>query len=125
MPGISAPTAHNLRSGGLLLASGDVGNADTRSREAPGHRIRGSESSLKILFKLPRSKAEILYAAIAPEAADIPSRRAAVNLKLEDEALILEIKARDLVALRAALNSFLRFIDASLNVIDFVSSEAR
>ena len=107
------------------MASGDVGNADTRSREAPGHRIRGSESSLKILFKLPRSKAEILYAAIAPEAADIPSRRAAVNLKLEDEALILEIKARDLVALRAALNSFLRFIDASLNVIDLVSSEAR
>ncbi len=98
---------------------------DTRSPEAPGRRLQGSNSSLKIFFRLPKSKAKILYEAIAPEAADIPSRRAVVNLRIIDEGLILEIEARDLVALRAALNSFLRFIDASLSVMNLVSSRDR
>lgn len=94
---------------------------DTRSREGLGRPPQENSCSLRVFFRLPESVAEILCGAIAPEAADIPSRRAAVKLGIVEGGLILEIEARDPVALRAALNSFLRFIDASLNVVSIVS----
>lgn len=76
---------------------------------------------MRIFFKLPDTKSRILYGAVSPEAADVPSRRALVRLELVEGGLILRIEARDLVALRAALNSFLRFIDASLGALEVAS----
>lgn len=99
-------------------------NAEAHSREGAKLGLEGSSGSLKVFLKLPRSEAEILRAAIAPEAKDMPSRRAVVKLKVDEDGLTVEIDARDLVALRAALNSFLRFIDAALNAVRAVSEKA-
>lgn len=63
---------------------------------------------------LKPDEARILYHAILPEIRDIPSKRASARLELFDDHVRLEISASDLVALRAALNSFLRFIDSVL-----------
>ena len=70
-----------------------------------------------MIFHLPRDYARILYSSIAPEIEDIPSRRTSVSMTLVGDDLSLRIRASDLVALRAALNSFLRFIDSILEAL--------
>lgn len=99
------------------MESGDAGNADIRSREELGRRLLESKFEARIVFHLPRDYAEIIYSSITPEVEDIPSRRTSVNMKLIDEGLSMRIKASDPVALRAALNSFLRFIDSILETL--------
>jgi len=103
--------------GGSRLGSGSAGNADTHSLEEHGPRSRRSSFRAEIIFKLPRDESEIIFSAISPETRDVPSRRVSVNIKLIDDGLALRIEAMDLVALRAALNSFIRFIDSTLSVI--------
>jgi len=99
------------------LVSGDVGSVDTRSREEPGRRPPESRFEARIRFHLPRDEAEILYSSIIPEVEDIPSRRTSVSMALTEDGLNLVIRASDPVALRAALNSFLRFIDSILETL--------
>ena len=99
------------------MGSGDVGSADTRSREELGRQLPESRFEAKIRFHLPRDEAEILYSSIIPEAKDIPSKRTSVSMTLTEDGLNLMIKASDPVALRAALNSFLRFIDSILETL--------
>ena len=102
--------------------SGAVGNADTHSREEHGrHSQSDKKFKLRIVFKLREDEAETLYHAILPETLDVPSRRVSVSLSLETGMLALEIRAVDLIALRAALNSFLRFIDSTLQSIRLLS----
>jgi len=104
------------------LGSGDVGSVDTRSREELGRRLPESRFEAKIRFHLPRDEAEILYSSIIPEAKDIPSKRTSVSMTLTEDGLNLMIKASDPVALRAALNSFLRFIDSILEMLHELDS---
>ncbi len=53
--------------------------------------------------------AESVYGAIAPEAGrDIPRTRTSASF--EDGRMVLRVEATDLSALRAALNSYLRWI---------------
>ncbi|RLG04196.1 MAG: hypothetical protein DRN61_03560 [Thaumarchaeota archaeon] len=79
------------------------------------------EFRLTAVIHLDVDRAEILYHAILPEVRDIPSRRVSADLSVEDGKLILSISAADLVALRAALNSFLRFISSTLQTLEAVS----
>jgi len=104
------------------LGSGDVGSVDTRSREELGRQLPESRFEAKIRFHLPRDEAEILYSSIIPEVKDIPSKRTSVSMALTEDGLNLMIKASDPVALRAALNSFLRFIDSILEMLHELDS---
>jgi len=74
-------------------------------------------------LKIPGRRARIIYQAIAPEAETLPSRRASVSLQADEETLVLRIDARDLVALRAAVNSFLRFVNSILETLDLVGED--
>ena len=76
---------------------------------------------LTVIIHLDANRAEILYHAILPEVRDIPSRRVSADLRMEGGKLILSISAADLVALRAAVNSFLRFISSALQTLEAVS----
>lgn len=76
---------------------------------------------LTVVIRLDVDRAEILYRAILPEIRDIPSRRVSADLRMEGGKLILSISAVDLVALRAALNSFLRFISSTLQILEAIS----
>ena len=72
---------------------------------------------LNVFLHLREEEARIIYRAILPEVKDVPSRRTSVNLELTKDGIMLSISAADPVALRAASNSFLRFIDSVLRSI--------
>ncbi len=94
---------------------------DTSSREVPGHLSQRSRALAEIMMHLPPDEREILYKSILIEAESIPSRRTKVEIEAIEEGLRLVIYADDIVSLRAALNSFLRFIDSSLKTIRIIS----
>ncbi|MCF3652586.1 MAG: CTAG/PCC1 family protein [Aigarchaeota archaeon] len=101
----------------MQSGSGAAENAATHSREEPGHHSQRSRFEAEIILHLSKQEAETIYRALLPEARDIPSRRVSVEVGVEGEKLILRAYAMDPVALRAALNSFIRFIDACLQSI--------
>ncbi|MEM2242425.1 MAG: KEOPS complex subunit Pcc1 [Candidatus Bathyarchaeia archaeon] len=76
-----------------------------------------------IRLKIPhKERLEIVYQALAPEAAKPATTRSRAQLKIEDESLILAVEARDTVALRAALNAYLRWIACLYNVLSVLDS---
>jgi tRNA threonylcarbamoyladenosine modification (KEOPS) complex Pcc1 subunit len=71
-----------------------------------------------VRLKLPSKKVrEIVYRALMPEAAKPATTRSKADLKIENTFLVLAVEARDTVALRAALNAYLRWISAVCNVL--------
>lgn len=63
-------------------------------------------------------QAGIVMKALEPEINSSPSERATVKLNLNGKILHVDITASDTTALRAAVNSYLRWITLSLDVID-------
>ena len=96
---------------------------DTPLREEPGRRRRRGSFEAEIVLHLSGEEAEILAKAVRPEAEDIPSKRVSVEIEALDEELRLRVAAVDLTALRAALNSFIRFLDSALTSMRRVSSQ--
>jgi tRNA threonylcarbamoyladenosine modification (KEOPS) complex Pcc1 subunit len=68
-----------------------------------------SEKQLKTLFD-----------ALAPEAEKPVGTRARAVVAREGNFFILKVEARDTVALRAALNAYLRWIGSAVNVLEVV-----
>jgi len=61
------------------------------------------------VLRLSTPDAATVYGALSPEAGrDIP--RTKVRASMEDGSMVLKVEATDLPALRAALNSYLRWI---------------
>ncbi len=65
--------------------------------------------------------AETVYRSILPETVKTAGFRSRTSLRRNGRVLELVIKARDVVALRAASNSFLRFLGVALKTIDVVA----
>lgn len=63
------------------------------------------------------NQANIILKALKPEINSSPSQRATVELSLKNKILDVSIKASDATSLRAAVNSYLRWIMLSLDVI--------
>ncbi|NLE04152.1 MAG: hypothetical protein GX638_05025 [Crenarchaeota archaeon] len=61
-----------------------------------------------------------LIAALTPEIQKQISPRSKVNLSQNDQFLLLNINAQDTIALRAALNSYLRWINSTLNILEII-----
>ncbi|MEM3617951.1 MAG: KEOPS complex subunit Pcc1 [Candidatus Bathyarchaeia archaeon] len=71
-----------------------------------------------IRLKLPSKRdLKIVYRALMPETAKPATTRSKANLKIENAFLVLAVEARDTVALRAALNAYLRWISAVCGVL--------
>ena len=62
-----------------------------------------------------------LIDALTPEVQKQISTRSTVDLSSEKQALLLKVEAKDTVALRAALNSYLRWISSTLNVLEVIT----
>lgn len=60
---------------------------------------------------------ETVFKALEPEVRKSPTMRSRAFLEKEDTFLILKIEANDTVALRAAVNAYLRWIDSIRNVL--------
>lgn len=62
--------------------------------------------------------ADPIFKALKPETLSLPSRRVAVTIDRSENKLVLEFKAKDLTALRAALNSYLHWFSAIQKTLD-------
>ena len=62
-------------------------------------------------------EAEVILKSLEPEIASAPSQRSSTNLKQMNNILKMEICATDVTSLRAAINSYLRWIRLSYDVI--------
>jgi tRNA threonylcarbamoyladenosine modification (KEOPS) complex Pcc1 subunit len=71
-------------------------------------------------LKIPERNLEIVYKALMPETAKPATARSKANLKIENNFLILTIEAKDTVALRAALNAYLRWVSAVCSVLSIL-----
>jgi tRNA threonylcarbamoyladenosine modification (KEOPS) complex Pcc1 subunit len=82
----------------------------------------------KAFVRLPLDSEKQLSAlanALAPEIDQQISSRSNTSLTREGPNLILKMEARDTVALRAALNAYLRWINSIINVLEKVEKEEK
>jgi tRNA threonylcarbamoyladenosine modification (KEOPS) complex Pcc1 subunit len=61
-----------------------------------------------------------VFKALEPEVQKRTAARSSSSLRVDGTSLILEIEAEDTVALRAALNAYLRWIGSLVNVLEFL-----
>ncbi|TMI13813.1 hypothetical protein E6H35_05930 [Candidatus Bathyarchaeota archaeon] len=79
-----------------------------------------SRLTISIILGSPKI-AETIFSSVAPETKQTPGYRSSTRLEARGRILTLRIQAQDLVALRAASNSFLRFIAAGVGAIEVVA----
>ena len=65
--------------------------------------------------------AKIIEGSLLPKAEQPTSERSSVGVVIEDGGLTIRIEASDVAALRAAFNSYLRWVSAILDVVETVS----
>ena len=79
--------------------------------------IGGVETELEIDFESPRD-AKIVLESIKPEINGSPSDRTSVSVDIRDSTLKIVFNAQDTASFRASLNSYLRWIKLSKEVIN-------
>jgi tRNA threonylcarbamoyladenosine modification (KEOPS) complex Pcc1 subunit len=62
---------------------------------------------------------QVVLQALKPETETSSTPRSKVHLKTENQSLILDFRAKDTSALRAAMNSYLRLIVVAMNLQKF------
>jgi len=62
---------------------------------------------------------QIVLQALKPETETSSTRRSKLYMKAEGQGLVLDFKAKDTSALRAAINSYLRLISVAINLQKF------
>jgi tRNA threonylcarbamoyladenosine modification (KEOPS) complex Pcc1 subunit len=80
-------------------------------------------SKAKAYIHLKFSNSKLLVATVAalkPEVDSPTTHRSNVNLQVHDCFLVLNIHAEDTVALRAMVNTYLRWITSTLNIIEVI-----
>ena len=58
----------------------------------------------------------VVLQALKPETETSSTHRSKVHVKTEDQSLVLDFRATDTSALRAAMNSYLRLISVAMNL---------
>jgi KEOPS complex subunit Pcc1 len=79
--------------------------------------LTGIETELEIEFNTAQ-EAEIVLKSIKPEINGSPSDRTSVNIDINENTLRITIDAQDTASFRASLNSYLRWIKLSYEVIN-------
>ena len=77
----------------------------------------------KSVIEIPlesKATAEILLEALKPETKSGPSDRATTHVSLKDTVLVIEVRAADITALRAAMNSYIAWVSACIKSIEQV-----
>jgi len=76
-----------------------------------------------VRFKFHSKKhLEIVFKALEPEIKKPATTRSKANLERDATFLVLKVEARDTVALRATLNTYLRLINSMTNVLDILEN---
>ncbi len=81
-------------------------------------------AQVRILVNVDATPEErrVALAALKPEVTSLNTRRTSASLSQDENNLRLEIVADDIVAARAAANSFIRLLDIALGAREVVSS---
>ncbi len=80
------------------------------------------QAQIAIQFDLPSSRiADTIYASLLPETRQPTGFRSRTTVRREGRVLRLDIKAEDIVALRAASNTFLRFVLVAMKTLNVVA----
>lgn len=79
--------------------------------------LQGVEIRLEVELD-SHKEAEIIYEALKPEIKSSHSSRTSSWVKVRDRKLILEVQARDSTSLRASVNSYLRWINLSCQILE-------
>lgn len=82
----------------------------------PGALVESAEAEIRV--EAPGEVADILLGALQPEAERPSSARSRVSMEAGGRWLTILISASDIAALRAALNSYLRWTAAVLDVVE-------
>ena len=86
------------------------------------NRHENASSEITIEISLPSSKvAETVYSSLIPETKQPSGFRSHVSVKRRGRTLELQIFADDIVALRAASNTFLRFVAVAVKTVNVVA----
>lgn len=83
-------------------------------------------SDIELIMKIKlenRQVSKILFDALNLETTYNPNDRASVRLSTDDEQLILIIIAQDSVSARAAMNSYMRWINLSLQILSDIGNK--
>ena len=72
-----------------------------------------------VRLKFPSEKClEVVFGALKPEVEKPATMRSRTNMEKDGSFLVLRVEARDTVALRAALNAYLRWINSVTSVLE-------
>lgn len=63
-------------------------------------------------------RARLVYDSLEPELQEIPSERSKVSLEVSGDVLKLSVAAEDIVSMRAAVNTWLRLIRISEDMLN-------
>ncbi|MBQ6219092.1 MAG: hypothetical protein IJJ47_05115 [Methanosphaera sp.] len=61
--------------------------------------------------------AEIIYNSISPEVSYAHNERSVTDIELIDNTILIKINSNDVVSLRASINSYVRWINLSLEIL--------
>jgi KEOPS complex subunit Pcc1 len=78
--------------------------------------LQGVEIQLEVELD-NHKEAEIIYESLKPEIKSSNSSRTLSQMEVEGKTIILEVKAKDSTSLRASVNSYLRWINLSCQII--------
>jgi len=82
---------------------------------------RRSQAEAKILIGAPPSVVDIIISSLRPELESSISNRSNVVIEASKKGLVIKVIAEDMVALRAAVNSYLYWIQGIIDIGSRVS----
>ena len=86
--------------------------------------MRKLKAKAIVRLKFPSERnLHIVFEALKPETRKNTTMRSEASLKESGEFLVLEIGAKDSVALRAAVNAYLRWVDSTIKVLNVLENE--
>ena len=91
---------------------------ETRSHEPLNERGKLNQAKISISIEVDGNLVKILTESLLPEIERPSSSRSRVSLEPLNGRLELRISASDVTALRATVNSYLRWVDSILNLLD-------
>jgi tRNA threonylcarbamoyladenosine modification (KEOPS) complex Pcc1 subunit len=80
-----------------------------------------ADASVRLKFA-SKKRLETIFKALEPETKKATTMRSEADLKKEGSFLVLKINAKDTVALRAALNAYLRWINSAVEVLEVIEA---
>jgi tRNA threonylcarbamoyladenosine modification (KEOPS) complex Pcc1 subunit len=81
--------------------------------------VTKAKACIRLCFK-SETQVTTIFDALSPESKVPATRRAIVKLEKDGLFLVLEVEAKDNVALRATLNAYLRWINSTVNIINVI-----